>query len=149
MSALAPQDQEPEPPVARRDPLAERTLAGVAMAVLAVACFATLDTATKVAVATVPVLMGVWFRYTFQAVATTAVLLPLHGRRVLRTRHPGYQLLRGLLLLGSTMFAFLSLRYMPLPEFTAIVLIGPLVVTLLAATFLKERVSFLDRKSVV
>ena len=141
MSALAPQDQEPEPPVARRDPLAERTLAGVAMAVLAVACFATLDTATKVAVATVPVLMGVWFRYTFQAVATTALLLPLHGRRVLRTRHPGYQLLRGLLLLGSTMFAFLSLRYMPMAEFTAVVMVTPLAITVLAATVLKEHVS--------
>ena len=46
---------------------------------LAVACFATLDTATKLSTAGVPILMGVWFRYAFQAVATTAVLLPRHG----------------------------------------------------------------------
>jgi drug/metabolite transporter (DMT)-like permease len=69
------------------------------------------------------------------------VLLPRHGLALLRTEHPKYQLLRGLLLLGSSALAFLSLRYMPLAEFTSIVLIAPLVVTLLAATTLKEHVS--------
>jgi drug/metabolite transporter (DMT)-like permease len=89
----------------------------------------------------VPILMGVWFRYAFQAAATTAVLLPLYGTAVLRTEHPRYQLLRGSLLLASSTLAFFSLRYMPLAEFTSIVLIAPLVVTLLAATTLKEEVS--------
>ena len=131
----------PTPPTILRDRQAERVLAGIAMAVLAVACFAALDTATKLAVMTVPVLMGVWFRYSFQAVATTAVLLPLHGPALLRTRHPRYQALRGLLLLGSTVFAFLSLRYMPMAEFTAVVMVAPLAITVLAATVLKERVS--------
>ena len=60
---------------------------------------------------------------------------------MLRTEHPRYQLLRGALLLASSTLAFLSLRYMPLAEFTSIVLIAPLVVTLLAATALKEEVS--------
>jgi len=69
------------------------------------------------------------------------VLLPLRGTALLRTQHPRYQALRGALLLGSSLFAFLSLRYMPLAEFTSIVLIAPLVITLLAATTLKEQVS--------
>jgi drug/metabolite transporter (DMT)-like permease len=119
----------------------ERILAGIGMVIVAVACFATLDTATKASTAGVPILMGVWFRYAFQAVATTAVLLPLHGTALLRTHHPRYQLLRGALLLVSSTLAFLSLRYMPLAEFTSIVLIAPLVITLLAATTLKEHVS--------
>lgn len=119
----------------------ERILAGIGLVVLAVACFATLDTATKISTASVPILMGVWFRYAFQAVATTAVLLPLRGTALLRTAHPRYQALRGALLLGSSLFAFMSLRYMPLAEFTSIVLIAPLVITLLAATTLKEQVS--------
>jgi drug/metabolite transporter (DMT)-like permease len=55
--------------------------------------------------------------------------------------HPKFQVLRGLLLLGSSLFAFASLRYMPVGEFTAIVSISPLAVTLLAATVLKEHVS--------
>jgi drug/metabolite transporter (DMT)-like permease len=50
-------------------------------------------------------------------------------------------LLRGALLLASSTLAFFSLRYMPLAEFTSIVLIAPLVITLLAATTLKEQVS--------
>lgn len=85
--------------------------------------------------------MGVWFRYAFQAAATTLVLLPRYGRALLRTEHPRFQLLRGSLLLVSSTLAFFSLRYMPLAEFTSVVLIAPLVVTLLAATTLKEEVS--------
>jgi len=118
-----------------------RILAGIGLVLLAIACFATLDTATKLSTAAVPILMGVWFRYAFQAVATTVVLLPRYGTALLKTEHPRYQLLRGSLLVASTTLAFLSLRYMPLAEFTAVVLIAPLVVTLFAATTLKEEVS--------
>ncbi|MGJ3701374.1 DMT family transporter [Variovorax sp. AFSI2.2] len=124
-----------------RDTESGRILAGIGLVLVAVACFATLDTATKTSTAAVPILMGVWFRYAFQAVATTAVLLPRHGTALLRTQHPRYQLLRGALLLVSSTLAFLSLRYMPLAEFTSIVLVAPLVITLLAATTLKEHVS--------
>ena len=124
-----------------RDRQSERILAGIGLVIIAVACFATLDTATKLSTAGVPILMGVWFRYAFQAVATTTVLLPRYGTALLRTEHPRYQLLRGALLLVSSTLAFLSLRYMPLAEFTSLVLIAPLVVTLLAATALKEEVS--------
>ncbi len=124
-----------------RDRESERILAGIGLVLLAVACFATLDTATKISVTAVPIVMGVWFRYAFQAAATTAVLLPMYGTTLLRTRHPGYHMLRGALLLATSVLAFLSLRYMPLAEFTAIVLIAPLAVTLLAATTLGEHVS--------
>lgn len=116
-------------------------LAGIALAMAACACFATLDTTTKYISATVPVLMALWFRYLFQAVATTVVVLPLRGLSVLRTEHPRFQCLRGVLLLSSSLFAFFSLKFMPVGEFTAIVMITPLVITLLAATQLKERVS--------
>jgi drug/metabolite transporter (DMT)-like permease len=128
-------------PPGTRDVESERVLAGIGLVMLATACFATLDTATKVSTVAVPVIMGVWFRYVFQAVAMAAVLLPRHGLAVLRTAHPRYQILRGALLLVSSSLAFLSLRYMPMAEFTAIVLVVPLVVTLLAATQLKEQVS--------
>jgi drug/metabolite transporter (DMT)-like permease len=118
-----------------------RPLAGIAWAVGACACFSALDTTTKYVSATVPLLMALWFRYAFQAIATTATVLPLRGLAVLRTMQPRFQVLRGLLLLASSLFAFASLKYMPVGEFTAIVMIAPLAVTLLAATVLKERVS--------
>jgi drug/metabolite transporter (DMT)-like permease len=116
-------------------------LGGVSMAVAAVACFAALDTTTKYVSASVPLLMALWFRYAFQAVATTAVVLPLRGLSALRTLHPKFQALRGVLLLASSLFAFASLKYLPVGEFTAIVMVAPLAITVLAATVLHERVT--------
>ena len=119
-----------------------RALAGIALVIAAVACFATLDTTTTKYISLgVPVLMALWFRYLFQAVATAAAVLPTRGLAVLRTAHPRFQCLRGVLLLLTSLFAFFSLKYMPVGEFTAIVMITPLVITLLAATQLNERVS--------
>lgn len=121
----------------------QRFLAGIGLAIAALACFATLDTTTKHVTITVPVLMALWFRYMFQALITTAVVLPLRGRTMLRTAHPRYQALRGVLLLVTSLLAFFSLKFMPVGEFTAIVMITPLVITLLAASTLGERVSSL------
>jgi drug/metabolite transporter (DMT)-like permease len=118
-------------------------LAGIALVIGASACFAALDTTTKYVSATVPLLMALWFRYFFQAVATTVLVLPMRGRAIWVTRRLAWHLLRGLLLLTSSLLAFLSLRYMPVGEFTAIVMITPLAITLLAATMLKEPVSAL------
>ncbi len=121
--------------------VAPSALKGIALVVAASACFATLDTITKYISNSVPLLMALWFRYAFQAVATTVAVLPVRGLSVLRTSHPKFQLLRGLLLLMSSLLAFLSLRYMPVGEFTAIAMIVPLVITLLASTSLGEKVS--------
>ena len=122
---------------------APHALAGIALVIAACACFSVLDTTTKYISAWVPLLMALWFRYAFQAVATTLVILPIRGTRVLRTRHLPFQCLRGVLLLASSLFAFASLKHMPIGEFTAIVMISPLAITVLAATVLKEKVSAL------
>ena len=117
------------------------SLAGIGFAVLASACFATLDTTTKSISAAVSLLVALWFRYTFQAVVTTAIVWRGRGLRMFDTRHPRFQLSRGLLLFVSSLLAFYSLKYMPVGEFTAIVLMVPLVITILATWTLKERVS--------
>jgi drug/metabolite transporter (DMT)-like permease len=122
-------------------PRAKAELAGIALVLGACACFSALDTTTKAVSLQVPLLMALWFRYAFQAVATTAVVLPWRGAAVLRTRNLAFQCLRGLLLLTSSLLAFASLRYMPVGEFTAIVMMAPLAITVLAATVLKEHVS--------
>jgi drug/metabolite transporter (DMT)-like permease len=116
-------------------------LAGIAFLVAAVACFAVLDTTTQFISLSVPVLMALWFRYAFQAIATTVAVLPSRGWSVLRTAHPKFQCLRGVLLLTTSVLAFYSLKYMPVGEFTAIIMITPLVITLLASRALGERVS--------
>src|SRR3954469_5000156 len=91
---------------------APRPLQAVLLAVVAVACFAALDTTTKYVGATVPLVMALWCRYLFQAVVTSAVMGPSRGRALLRTRRPGLQVLRGVLLLSCSMFAFLSFRHL-------------------------------------
>ena len=123
------------------DPSPRRTLAGIGLAVLAMACFAVLDTTTKWVSLSVPLVMAIGLRYLFQAVVTTLTVLPRRGLSVLHTQHLGLHVVRGLLLLTTSFLAFLSLRHMPVGEFTAIVLVTPLVVTLLAARMLHEQVS--------
>ena len=119
------------------------SLAGIGFAVLATACFATLDTTTKSISVCTSLLVALWFRYSFQAVVTTALVWRGRGLRLFHTQHPRFQLARGLLLFGSSLLAFFSLKYMPVGEFTAIALMAPLVITLLAAWMLKEQVSAL------
>ena len=128
-------------PSAPTRPHAARSAQGIAFLVAAVACFAVLDTSVRYVGAFVPILVAVWFRYLFQAIAVTAVLLPMRGANLLKTDHPRFQLLRGALLLTVSGLSFLSVQYMPVGAFTAFVMTTPLVVTLLAALFLNESVS--------
>lgn len=117
------------------------SLAGIGFVVLATACFAGLDTTTKHVTGTgFPVLVALWFRYAIQALITTVMVWPRQGAGVLRTARPGLQALRGGLLFTSSVLAFYSLKYLPVGEFTAIMLLTPLLITLLAAWMLRERV---------
>jgi len=116
-------------------------LLGISLLLVAVACFAVLDTTTKRVTMVVPVVMAIWARYFFQALLTTAVVLPLKGLDVLKTKNPRQQFTRGVLLASVTGLAFLSLKLLPVGEFTAIVMTVPLLVTLLAARLLGEHVS--------
>jgi drug/metabolite transporter (DMT)-like permease len=135
----------PDLPVTLRLPpplaLHTRTLAGIGLLIAAVSCFAVLDTTTKRITAEVPLLMAVWARYFFQAVVTTALILPKTGLAVLKTDRLSLHITRGMLLMLVTVLAFCSLQVMPVGEFTAIVMTTPLLVTLLAARLLGEHVS--------
>lgn len=116
-------------------------LAGIAFTVLATLFFASLDTNMKLVSAAVPLGVAIWFRYTFQAIATTLIAVPMRGRAVWKTGNLPFQLLRGALLIAVTLISMAALRHMPVGEFTGIVMLGPLAVTVLAATLLKERVT--------
>lgn len=125
-------------PVGRTRPQAAL---GIGFLVLATACFAVLDTGVKYVGAWVPIVVAVWFRYVFQAVAVTVFVLPTRGKSLLVTEHPRFQLLRGCLLLTVSALSFVSVQFMPVGAFTAFVMTTPLVVTLLAVLFLKEQIS--------
>lgn len=124
-------------------------LQGIAFLIVAVLCFAALDTTTKVASVVAPVVMVTWVRYLFQTVVTGVTLWPTRGSALLRTRRPAQQFLRGVLLLICSVTAFFSLHFMPVGEFTAIVMITPLMITVIAALSLHEQVSWLRWSCVV
>jgi drug/metabolite transporter (DMT)-like permease len=119
-----------------------RLLSGILLTVLATALFSGMDSTGKVLVtAGVPALMALWGRYFFQALATALVVVPLRGRKALSTRHLPFQVLRGLLLMSGTALLFICLRYLPIGEFTAIMMIAPMLMTLMSAVLFKEQVS--------
>ena len=114
---------------------------GILLIVLTTFAFALLDTSTKLATALAPTLMLLWFRYVFQAVVTFALRFPVQGRSLLATPNPRFQALRGVLLLITSACSFFGLQHLPVGEFTAMVMLSPLVATALAAWTLKARVS--------
>lgn len=132
----------PAPLAAAPAPAAHRA-GGIAFMVLALACFGVLDTITQGISALVPVVMVLWVRYVLQTVLTVGMLGPRLGWRLVRTGRPGLQVLRGLLLMTCSSIAFFSLRVMPVGEFTAIVMLTPLLLTVVAAVALHERISWL------
>ena len=120
-------------------------LQGVALILLAVACFASLDSTARGLSQPdgrwgVPVLLIMTLRYTVQA-AVMAVALAPRGRAAFASAHPKFQWLRGGLLLATSFCSFFAVRFMPVPEYTAINMLTPLLVTVLAATVLREPVS--------
>jgi drug/metabolite transporter (DMT)-like permease len=116
---------------------------GIVLALGAMACFGALDTLSKLMGSAIPVMMAMASRFLFHVVVTGGVLLPRRGWSLFVTKHPYLQAARGLLLILSSSLAYLSLRFLPVGEFTAIVMLTPLVITIFSATALGERVTVL------
>ena len=121
-----------------------RTLLGIALVILAVAEFAWLDACMRWVGSRVSLPIAVLLRYAIQAgfMAACIVWIGRHGNGPgFRTAHPRFQFVRGTLLLLSSALMFAAMRLMPLAEVTAITLLGPVLVTLLARWVLHERVT--------
>jgi len=117
------------------------TGSGIVFAVLAMASLSFSDATSKWALLSVSPVMVLWFRYAVQALGTTIVLAPVRGQAMWRTHSLRWQLLRGLLMVSCSLLAFYCLQRMPVAEFTATVMLTPLVLTALARLVLKEQVS--------
>jgi drug/metabolite transporter (DMT)-like permease len=99
-----------------------------------------MDTGVRWLAGVFPVLLMLWLRYAFQAVVMAVWLSLAPGSRF-RAAHPRFQLLRGALLLVTSAMIFFGLQHMPVAELTAINMLAPLLVTILAAWLLREAVS--------
>ena len=123
---------------------AQRPLLGIGLVIVAVSCFASMDSTIRYLGGLLPVLLILWARYGFQAVsmALWLSLQTLRGKPgMFRAAHPKFQAVRGLLLLATSAMSFYGVQAMPVPEFTAINMLTPVLVTVLAAVVLKESVS--------
>ena len=113
---------------------------GIVLVIGAASCFATMDTTVRYVGAYFSVALVLWTRYALHAAIMT---LWIRGskQRSFRSANPMFQIARGALLAFSSAMAFAALRRMPVAEFTAIVMLTPVVATLVARLWLKERVS--------
>lgn len=111
---------------------------GIALIVAAVFTFSIMEAMVKWLARSYPVPLIVWARYFTQALMMVALLGPRVGARLVRTRRPGLQALRGLLLGLSSMFFFSSLVWLPLADASAIAAVTPILVTVFAIRLLGE-----------
>ena len=104
-------------------------------------CFASLDTVVKMLSARYPVPFLVWARWTIQALAIVAWLAPRRGLSFVRTAQPGRNLVRGAVLIGSSVCFVYALRDLPIADVTALNYSTPMMVVVLAVIVLGERLT--------
>ncbi|HMN84112.1 MAG TPA: DMT family transporter [Burkholderiaceae bacterium] len=115
------------------------TLRGILYVAGAGVSFALLDSLAKALCRIYPSEMVVWARYFFHVLVMLVILWPAWRGRLVATRSPGLQVLRGLALGMSSVTFFAALALMPQAEATAINAIGPIIVTVVAVLWLGER----------
>ncbi len=116
-------------------------LSSIAMIMGSVLCFSTLDSIIKTLAPNYPIPFLVWARWGVQTLALVIWWGPQMRGRLFRTRKLPVQLVRGVVLVGSSIFFMSALKYLPLAEATALNYSTPVIVTLMAALFLRERLT--------
>jgi drug/metabolite transporter (DMT)-like permease len=125
------------------DPAAARRmrLLAIALMISAMAFFVVLDTTAKYLSQYESPLQIAWLRYVFHAIFGAIILNPWTTPGVWRTKKPGMQMLRSILLAATTVFNFSAVTYLQLDQAIAIAFVTPLVVALLSGPILGEWVS--------
>jgi drug/metabolite transporter (DMT)-like permease len=119
-------------------------LKAIGLMVLATICFAVLDATAKyvVTVEAVPVWQVTWLRFVGHIVFTALVLWPFAFKPSLRTKKPLMQIVRSMIMIGTTGFNFIALQYLQLDQTVTIFFLAPLLVALLAGPLLNEWVGW-------
>ncbi len=117
-------------------------LTGIALMCGAVSCFAVLDTTAKYLNLYMATLQVVWARYTGAFLFPFILSNPWTRPGLTRTARPVLQIVRSMLLLGSTLCNFAALRYLQLDEAIALIFSTPFFVAALSGPMLGEWVSW-------
>jgi len=113
-------------------------LTAILLMCAAVVCFACLDTCGKWATRFGDPLVTTWFRYTTAVLLMSLVLNGWTRPRILHTNKLLLQVVRSILLFGSTVLNFFALQYLQLTQTISIQFAMPLLVALLAGPLLGE-----------
>src|SRR5262245_59086430 len=92
------------------------------------AFFVVLDTTAKYLSQHESPLQVAWLRYVSHAFFAAIILNPWTAPRVWRTKKPGLQILRSVLLAGTTVFNFSAIAFIQLDQAIAIAFATPLLV---------------------
>jgi drug/metabolite transporter (DMT)-like permease len=118
---------------------ARNRLTGIGIVSLTYLLFSLLDGSAKWLVGSMPVNMVVWLRFAIHAVVAGAVLFPLRGLSLVRTNHLRWHLLRALMFIAMTGINFWALQYLQLTVTSSIFFTVPLIIALLGAPLLGEK----------
>lgn len=118
------------------------SLAGVALQLAALATFVAMDTIIKLMTASFAVPQVMWARFLFGLITVAIALRIATGHVPWRSRAPGLQTLRSLILAACNWLFTTALVYIPLADATAVGFASPLFTVALAAVWLGERVGW-------
>ncbi len=118
---------------------ARNRLIGIGLVSGAYLLFSALDGSAKWLVGSMPVIMVVWLRFVTHALFGGALLLPLLGRALFRTRHLRWHVLRALMFLAMTGINFWALQYLQLTVTASIFFSVPIIIALVSATAFGEK----------
>lgn len=121
-------------------PAEGRALTGILLLVCAMMLVPMMDGLAKFLSADFSTPQVVWGRYFFHLAFLLPLVLWRYGRSALLPKRPVTQVLRGGLLLGSTILFFAAIRTMPLADAIALIFVYPFVVTALSPLLLGESV---------
>ena len=121
---------------------ARNRLIGIGLISAAFLMFTLLDGSAKWLVRSLPVFMVVWIRFVMHVLFATAVLLPVRGRALVRTRHLRWHLARALMFILMTGMNFWALQYLQLTVTASIFFTVPIIIALVSSRLLGEK---LDR----
>ena len=117
-----------------------RAALGVLFVLLGVFCISINDMLIKRLSGDYPLHQIVFARSTIGILFSLILVQIEGGLRILKTRHPGLHLLRGILIVLSNMTFFVAIAVLPLAEATALFFAAPLFITLLSIPVLGEKV---------
>ncbi len=118
---------------------ARNRLVGIGLISLTYLLFSLLDGSAKWLVGTMPVIVVVWLRFVTHVLIAGVVLFPLKGLSLVRTTHLRWHMLRALMFVAMTGINFWALQYLQLTVTASIFFSVPIIIALLSAPLLGEK----------